>query len=126
MQGDDLFPLKRFSQRVQESILEEFGGRCPSTSELAQLPDPRLLKLPGFGPKTLRKIRFAAECGIRSSDAAAEIQSDAGLQSELDQIGREICALREEFHRRQQELRCRLELISSELPAQWSDCRREA
>ena len=125
MQGDDLFPIKRFSQRVQESILEEFGGRCPSASELAQIPDPRLLKLPGFGPKTLRKIRSFTECGNRIANEVI-VQSGTRLQSELDQLGREIGSLQEEFHRRQRELLSRLDLISSELLLRWSDCQRKA
>jgi len=125
MQGDDLFPIKRFSQRVQESILEEFGGRCPSSSELAQVPDPRLLKLPGFGPKTLRKIRSFTESGNRiAGDAIA--QSSTRVQSELEQLGREIGSLQEEFHRRHRELLSRLDLISSELISRWSECRQKA
>ncbi|WP_201833621.1 hypothetical protein [Microvirga zambiensis] len=125
MQGDDLFPIKRFSQRVQESILEEFGGRCPSASEVAQVPDPRLLKLPGFGPKTLRKIRSVTECGNRIAGEAI-VQSSTRLQSELEQLGREIGVLQDEFHRRQRELVSRLELISSELVLRWSECQRKA
>jgi hypothetical protein len=54
---DDLFPIELLGLRAQESILAEFGGRHPLVSELANLPDDYLMKLSGFGPSTVRKVR---------------------------------------------------------------------
>jgi len=47
---DDLFPIELLRLQAQESILAEFGGRRPTMSEVARIPDDHLMKLSGFGP----------------------------------------------------------------------------
>jgi hypothetical protein len=54
---DDLFPIELLGLRAQESILAEFGGRRPSLSEVASISDDHLMKLSGFGPSNIRKVR---------------------------------------------------------------------
>ena len=125
MQPDVPFPIAHFNQRVQESILEEFGGRCPSASELAQIPDSRLLKLPGFGPKTLRRIRSLTQGWSKIPEIAAPRLSTR-LHSELDHLEVEIGVLQDEFHRRQMELRCKLDLLTSQFLSQHFSFKDEA
>ncbi|MBM6582454.1 hypothetical protein ILT44_19810 [Microvirga sp. BT689] len=57
MQPQDLLPLEGFRQLAVRSILEEFGGRHPTMLEISSIPDSQLLKLPGFGPSTIGRIR---------------------------------------------------------------------
>jgi hypothetical protein len=57
MQPQDLLPLEGFRQLAVQSLLEEFGGRHPTMLEISSIPDSRLLKLPGFGPSTIGRIR---------------------------------------------------------------------
>ena len=57
MQPQDLLPLEGFRQLAVQSLLEEFGGRHPTLLEISSIPDSHLLKLPGFGPSTIGRIR---------------------------------------------------------------------
>ena len=52
-----LFPVELLGKSAQESLLREFGDRRPSISEVASLPEDHLLKLAGFGPSTIQKVR---------------------------------------------------------------------
>ncbi|UVF17937.1 hypothetical protein HPT29_015585 [Microvirga terrae] len=105
--------------------MEAFDGRCPSMSELAQLPDLFLLTLPGFGPKTLRKIR-ALTVEIHTSPGSARTGPGRPLRAELDRLRRELGDLRDEFEHRQYDLRRRLDLISTELMVHGSALERKA
>ncbi|WP_262297609.1 hypothetical protein [Microvirga sesbaniae] len=125
MHENGFFPIKHFSRRVQESILEAFDGRCPSTSELAQLPDVFLLTLPGFGPKTLRKIRALTAEGS-PSPGHARTGASRPLRTEIDRLRRELGDLRDEFEHRQYDLRRRLDLISTEMAGQGPAFERKA
>ncbi|MBQ0823846.1 hypothetical protein KBI52_27000 [Microvirga sp. HBU67558] len=110
--------------------MEAFDGRCPSMSELAQLPDLFLLTLPGFGPKTLRKIRALTveihTSEIHTSPGNARNGPGRPLRAELDRIRRELGDLRDEFEHRQYDLRRRLDLISTELMVQGPALERKA
>jgi hypothetical protein len=111
---DDPFPIHSFGLRIRESILDEFGGRCPTVQEMAGIPDSLLLKLPGMGPRSLRKLRSATH-GLKMSIDAIERWSSARLLSERNRLLDEIKHHQDEFKRQQSELRRRLDSISVEL-----------
>jgi hypothetical protein len=68
-----LFPVELLGQGAQVSLLEEFGGRIPSVSEVASMSDADLMKLNGFGPLTIRKVRSIIQGGIASSSSIASL-----------------------------------------------------
>jgi hypothetical protein len=111
---DDPFPIHSFGLRIRESILDEFGGRCPTVQEVAGISDSLLLKLPGMGPATLRKLRSATH-GLKVGIDAIERWSNARLLSERNRLLDEVRHHQDEFKRQQSELRRRLDLISFEL-----------
>jgi hypothetical protein len=111
---DDPFPIHSFGLRIRESILDEFGGRCPTVQEVAGIPDSLLLKLPGMGPTSLRKLRSATH-GLKMGMDAIEQWSNARLLSERNRLLDEIQHHQDEFRRQQSELRRRLDSISIEL-----------
>ncbi|QRM34509.1 hypothetical protein [Microvirga sp. VF16] len=84
--------------------MEKFGGRCPSISEVANIPDADLLMLAGIGPSTIRKIHSITGGGIISSTAMAGL-SDDELLSKCDRLLAQLNELRGEFKWREQELR---------------------
>ena len=104
---DDPFPIHSFGLRIRESILDEFGGRCPTVQEMAGIPDSLLLKLPGIGPRSLRKLRSATH-GLKLDIEAIERWSNARLLSERNRLLDEIKHHQDEFKRQQSELRRRI------------------
>ena len=111
---DDPFPIDSFGLRIRESILDEFGGRCPTVQEVAGISDSCLLKLPGMGPTTLRKLRSATHERRMGIDAI-ERWSNARLLSERNRLLDEVKHRQDDFKRQQSELRRRLDSISIEL-----------
>ena len=111
---DDLFPIELLELRAQVSILEHFGGRHPSMSEMTNIPDATLLKLPGIGPSTIRKIHLIIRGGIASSSATLSL-SDDELLSEHHRLLAQFNELRDEFKRREHEFKQRLRAIDLEL-----------
>jgi hypothetical protein len=81
---------------------------------VAGLPDSLLLKLPGMGPTSLRKLRTATH-GPKMGIDAVERWSNARLLSERNRLLDEIKHHQDEFKRQQSELRRRLDSISIEL-----------
>ncbi len=114
MPHDDPFPIELLGRQVQESLLQEFGGRRPSIAEVANIPEADLLKLPGIGLSTVRKIRVLAQNGITSSFSVAGL-SDDNLLLEHDRLSAELSDLRNEFNRRERELRAMLSAVRHEL-----------
>jgi hypothetical protein len=112
--NDDLFPIELLELRAQVSILEHFGGRHPTLSEMANVPDADLLKLSGVGPSTIRKIHLIIRGGIASSSAMVGL-SDDDLLSERDRLLAQLNELRDGFKRREQELKRQLRAIDLEL-----------
>jgi hypothetical protein len=111
---EDLFPIELLEYRVQASIREHFGGRCPSISEMADMPDDDLLKLPGVGPSTIRKIRLRVQGRIRFFSAMTELSDAELLQEHQRQLTR-LSELRDEFNQRDAEFKRRLRAIRLEL-----------
>jgi hypothetical protein len=111
---EDLFPIELLEYRVQASIREHFGGRYPSLSEMTNIPDDDLLKLPGVGPSTIRKIRLLAQGGITFFSAMTEL-SDAEMLQEYERQLTRLSELRDEFKRREDEFKRRLRAIRLEL-----------
>jgi hypothetical protein len=111
---NDLFPIELLRFTAQQSILAEFGGRHPSIAEVASIPDDHLMKLAGFGPSTIRKVRSIIQSGGSSSSVIAGL-SDSELLSEYGSFTHELTNLREEFHRRERDLQGRLRAIRLEL-----------
>jgi hypothetical protein len=111
---EDLFPVELLDYRVQASIREHFGGRCPSISEMANILDDDLLKLPGVGASTIRKIRLLVQGGIQAFSAMTEL-SDAELLQEHERQLTRLSELRDEFQRREGEFKRRLRAIRLEL-----------
>jgi hypothetical protein len=112
--NDDLFPIELLELRAQVSILEHFGGRHPTLSEMANVPDADLLKLSGVGPSTIRKIHSIIRGGIASSSAMVSL-SDDELLSERDRLLAQLNELRDELKRQEHEFKQRLRVIDLEL-----------
>lgn len=111
---EDLFPIELLGLRAQVSILDHFGGRHPSMSEMTNIPDADLLRLPGVGPSTIRKIRSLALGRIKSFSAITSL-SDAELLGEHERQLTKLSELRDEFKRREDEFKRRLRAIRLEL-----------
>jgi hypothetical protein len=111
---DYLFPIELLGLSAQQSIMEEFGGSRPSISEVARIPDNQLMKLPGFGLSTIRKVRSITHSGIKSFSAIAGL-TNAELLSEHDCLTQKLTSLRDEFHQRELELQVRLRAARHEL-----------
>lgn len=114
MPRDDLFPIELLGRQAQESLLAEFGGRHPTISEMATFAEADLLKLPGVGPSTIRKVQLFTQSGIASSSVIARL-SDDELQSERGRLLAKLIDLRDEFIHREHELRGHLTAIRREL-----------
>ncbi|MBM6582897.1 hypothetical protein ILT44_22075 [Microvirga sp. BT689] len=114
MPQEDVFPIELLEYRVQASIREHFGGRSPSISEMAKISDDELLKLPGVGPSTIRKIRLLIQGGVQFFSATTEL-SDAELLQEHERQLTRLSELRDEFKRREAEFKRRLRAIRLEL-----------
>jgi hypothetical protein len=109
-----LFPVELLGHQAQVSLLEEFGGRHPSISEVASIPEADLMKLAGFGPSTIRKVRSIIQGGIASSSTVASL-SDEELLSEQDRLLAKRDELRNEFKQQDKELQQQLRTIRLEL-----------
>ena len=101
MSLDELFPLNRFSPRLQVAICSEFAGRCPSRHEVAAIPDARWLATPAIGPAILRKIRAVEACDEPLAEPVVRPMSDAELLARL-------AALQAELHLLQRAVRMTL------------------
>jgi DNA polymerase/3'-5' exonuclease PolX len=112
--SEDLFPIELLEYRVQTSILEHFGGRHPSISEIADIHDDDLLKLPGVGPSTIRKIRLLTRGEIKSLSAMTRF-SDAELLQEHERQLTRLSEFRNEFKRREHEFKRQLRAVRLEL-----------
>jgi hypothetical protein len=109
-----LFPVELLGKSAQESLLQEFGGRRPSFAEVASLPDDHLLKLAGFGPSTVQKVRSTLQGGTTSASLTAD-WSEEYLLSERNRLSAKLRDLQDEFKRQEQELKQRLRAIRLEL-----------
>jgi hypothetical protein len=109
-----LFPVELLGKSAQESLLQEFGGHRPSFAEVASLPDDHLLKLAGFGPSTIQKVRSILQGGTTSASLTAD-WSEEDLLSERDRLSAKLRDLQDEFDRQEQELKQRLRAIRLEL-----------
>lgn len=114
MQRGDFFPIELLEPRAQLSILEEFDGRRPTISEVASISDVDLLKLSGFGPSTITKVRSITQERIPSSFVITTMSNEE-LLSERDRLLTNINELRGEFRRQEQELRQLLRSVRIEL-----------
>jgi hypothetical protein len=111
---DDLFPIELLRLRAQHSLLAEFGGRRPSLSEVARIADEHLMKLAGFGPSTIRRVRSITQSGMASASELAGA-SDADLRGRYNRLSAELTQLRDEFNRRERELQGQLRTVRLEL-----------
>jgi hypothetical protein len=111
---DDLFPIELLTLHAQESLLSEFCGRHPCVSEVARIADADLLRLPGFGPSTVKKVRSMIQGGIKSSSAVAGL-SNADLLSEHIRLLAELTNLRDEFNRQEHLLQGQLHAVRREV-----------
>jgi hypothetical protein len=109
-----LFPVEFLGRSAQESLLQEFGGRRPSMAEVASLPEDHLLKLAGFGPSTIQKVRSILQGGRTSSSSTAD-WSDEELLSEHGRLSAKLEDLRDEFKRKERELQQQLRAVRLEL-----------
>jgi hypothetical protein len=83
-------------------------------AEVANLPEDYLLKLAGFGPSTIQKVRSIIHDGTASSSFSAD-WSDEKLLSEQVHLSAKLRDLQDEFNRQEQELKQRLRAIRLEL-----------
>jgi hypothetical protein len=109
-----LFPVELLGKSAQESLLREFGDRRPSISEVASLPEDHLLKLAGFGPSTIQKVRSILQDGTTSSSFTGD-WSDKELLSEHGRLSAKLQDLRDEFKRKERELQQQLRAVRLEL-----------
>jgi hypothetical protein len=72
------------------------------------------MKLAGFGPSTIRKVRSIIQGGIASSSTVASL-SDEELLSEQDRLLAKRDELRNEFKQQDKELQQQLRTIRLEL-----------
>ncbi|MGF9764985.1 hypothetical protein AAII07_59040 [Microvirga sp. 0TCS3.31] len=114
LRHEDLFPTELLEFRVQVSILEHLGGRHPSMFEMTSISDDDLLKLPGIGPSTIRKIHLLTQSGLKSLSAMTGL-SDAELLQEHERQSAKLRELHNEFKRRERELKRLLRAIRLEL-----------
>jgi hypothetical protein len=108
------FPVELLGKSAQENLLNEFGGRRPSMAEVANLREDYLLKLAGFGPSTVQKVRSILQDGTTSASFTAA-WSDEELLSEQVHLSAKLRDLQDEFKREEQELKQRLRAIRLEL-----------
>jgi len=126
MKLDDPFPLERFPQGLQESILLQFGKRCPTIQEVARVSDRQWLKLPAIGPLTLGELRRVIQDLTRPAKGPALAEApDADLLAQRDRLRREVEHLREELGIRRHQVRAitaelRRRGIPSQCPAEAS------
>lgn len=92
MRLDDPFPIEVFARQTRATIRAEFGGRCPSVGEVMGLPDDYWLKLPGFGPARVRKLRSVIDDLVRERDEPIRLP-DGELLAEHRQIVEELSHL---------------------------------
>ncbi len=110
----DLFPVEFLGKNAHESLMREFGGRRPSMAEVASLSEHHLLKLAGFGPSTIQKVRSILQGGTTAGSLTSD-WSDEELLTEHNRLSSELRDLREEFKRQERELQQRLRAIRLEL-----------
>jgi hypothetical protein len=103
---DEPFPIQVFSRPIRETILGEFGGRCPSVREVMRIPDAHWRKLPGFGSAKVRKLRLVTENLLRQADHLAKLP-DPDLLAEYRRTVEEL--------RRLGSLQSKLRVIEVEL-----------
>jgi hypothetical protein len=110
--------------RAQQSLLREFGGRYPSVVEVASISDAHLMKLPGFGPPTIRRLRSIIQDMLTSSSTTARL-SDAELLSEHGRIVAELVTMRDNFKRCERELKVQLRAVRIEIRVRGLALKRE-
>jgi hypothetical protein len=103
LEPHDLLPLTGFRQLAIQSILDEFGGRHPTLTEISSIPDSHLRKLPGFGPTTILKIRSLTKDISGNRMCTARYSHDELLKQIHDAITQAI-QIRDEFIRHQTEV----------------------
>jgi hypothetical protein len=81
---------------------------------MTNISDGDLLKFPGIGPSTIRKIRLLTQGGLKSFSAITGL-SDAELLQEHERQLAKLSELRDEFKRRESELKRLLRAIRLEL-----------
>ena len=109
-----LFPIELLGKSAQESLFQEFGGHRPSFAEVASLSEDHLLKLTGFGPSTIQKVRSILQGGTTSSSYTAN-WSHEELLSEHGRVSAELLDLRDRFKQQERELQLRLRAVRLEL-----------
>src|SRR5689334_8579629 len=102
---DDPFPIESFRRNVRDTILSEFGGRCPSIREVFDVPDAAWMALPGIGPVTLTELRQVLEKDPpRTKVRVFEEWTDGELQAERDRLQREVGSIRDNLVSRRHRL----------------------
>jgi hypothetical protein len=114
MQLDDPFPIEKFPQKVQEAILDAFGGCRPSLREVVSISDEHWLQMPRIGPLMLLRLRSVVQDSIGEGKASALLTEDE-LRSERHRLQGELQRLEDEFYRQRREIRAKLMVINAKL-----------
>jgi hypothetical protein len=114
LEPHDLLPLRGFRQLAIQSILDEFGGRHPTLTEISSIPDSHLRKLPGFGPTTILKIRSLTKDIIGTRSYTTRYNRDELLKKISDAINQAI-QIHDDSIRHQTELANKMRGILNEL-----------
>jgi hypothetical protein len=82
-------------------------------TEVASIPEFHLLKLAGFGPSTIQKVRSIIQRNTTSSCLTAD-WDDEKLRLEHERVSAKLRDLQDEFRQRERELQLRLRTIRLE------------
>jgi hypothetical protein len=98
MHQDEPFPLDAVPPRVRNAILTEFGGRCPTTGQIAAISDRRWLSTPDIGPVCLQRIhQVIGAVPQRTADTAPALPSEAEFLDRLERMQDELRWIQEQL-----------------------------
>jgi len=91
MRLDEPFPLGVVPPRLQNAILNQFQGRCPSIGEVAQVPDKQWLSTPELGQRSVEIIHDITNAVRPKTPRALEVRlTDAELLKRLEWFQKEL------------------------------------
>ena len=91
MRLDEPFPLGVVPPRLQNAILNQFQGRCPSIGEVAQVPDKQWLSTPELGQSSVEIIHDITDAARQQSTRPPGAQmTDAELLERLEWLQKEL------------------------------------
>jgi hypothetical protein len=91
MRLDEPFPLEAVPPRLQNAILNQFQGRCPSIGEVARIPDKQWLSTPELGQRSVEIIHDITDAVRQKATRALDARlTDAELFKHLEWLQKEL------------------------------------